>query len=80
MNKNAGLESNSTEQGGDRLVRFTDALRMLGLKRSTAYRLIQKDSLPKPIKIGSMTYFSERELQDWIANKLASRSCGGTID
>ena len=58
----------------DRLICFTDALAIIGVSRSTAYRLIANDQLPRPIKIGSLTFFSERELQSWIADKLANRN------
>lgn len=57
----------------DRLLRFAEARRTLGLSKSTMYRLLERGELPRPIKIGVLTYFSEREVQTWIANKLAAR-------
>ena len=58
----------------DRLICFADALRIIGTSRSTAYRLIAEDALPQPVKLGNRTFFSERELQSWIARKLADRN------
>ena len=57
----------------DRLLNFQEALETLGISRSTAYRLLEQNALPRPIKVGKRTFFSERELQTWIANKLAGR-------
>ncbi|MCE5972606.1 AlpA family phage regulatory protein [Sinirhodobacter sp. WL0062] len=62
----------------DRLVSFTGALKIIGISRSTAYRLIADKTLPQPIKLGALTFFSERELQTWIADRLASRGAGGS--
>lgn len=57
----------------DRLLSLQEALATLGISRSTCYRLLEQNALPRPIKIGKRTFFSERELQGWIANKLAGR-------
>lgn len=57
----------------DRLLRFAEARMILGLSKSTMYRLLERGELPRPIKIGVLTYFSEREVQAWIAGKLAER-------
>lgn len=70
-----------TSPGGtearDRFVTFTEARETLGLSKSTIYRLLEQDALPRPIKIGKRTFFSARELQAWIAGKLADRGAGG---
>lgn len=63
----------TTPTAGDRLLNFREALATLGISKSNAYRLLEQDALPRPIKIGRRTFFSERELQAWIANKLAGR-------
>jgi predicted DNA-binding transcriptional regulator AlpA len=57
----------------DRLLTFQEALATLGISKSNAYRLLEQDALPRPVKIGKRTFFSERELQAWIASKLADR-------
>lgn len=64
----------------DRLISFADVLKLIGISRSSVYRLIQKGALPKPVKIGALTFFSERELQAWITAKLAARDEGERHD
>ena len=57
----------------DRLITLTEARETLSLSRSTVYRLLEQKVLPRPIKVGKRTFFSEREIQAWIADKLALR-------
>jgi prophage regulatory protein len=64
----------------DRLLKFSEVRSTLGLSKSTIYRLLQRGELPQPIKIGALTFFSERELQAWLAQKLATRRLGGCHD
>lgn len=61
----------------DRLLTFNDTLKVLGMSRSSAYRLLSQNALPRPIKIGALNFFSEREIQAWIADHLAKRDQGG---
>lgn len=68
------LETASTAR--DRLIPFPEALATLGISKSNAYRLLERDALPRPIKIGARTFFSDQELQAWIAQKLAMRADG----
>ena len=65
-----------TSAVGDRLLSLQEAIATLGISRSTCYRLLEQNALPCPVKIGKRTFFSERELQTWIASKLASRGRG----
>lgn len=65
------LQQPSAER--DRLVSFAEALKTLGISKSNAYRLLERGALPQPIKIGHRSFFSERELQEWITKKLAAR-------
>lgn len=60
----------------DRLISLPEALATLGISKSNAYRLLERDALPRPVKIGTRTFFSEREVQAWIASKLADRGQG----
>ncbi len=60
----------------DRLLKFSEARQSLGLSKSTMYRMLERGELPGPLKIGALTYFSEREVQEWIARKLADRGRG----
>jgi prophage regulatory protein len=58
----------------DRLLTIAAARRQLGVSRSKLYQLLADDDLPEPVKIGRRRYFSERELQAWIADRLATRT------
>ena len=73
MNITAATAASGGPTHPDRLIRFVEARRTLGLSKSTMYRMLERGDLPSPVKIGALTYFSERELQDWIASKLAAR-------
>ena len=57
----------------DRLLPFRAALTDTGIGRSKVYDLIKQKSFPKPIKIGRNNYFSETEIQTWIADQKAAR-------
>ena len=61
----------------DRLVPLGTAQAHLGVSRSQLYRMIEAGTVPRPVKVGRRTYFSDRELQDWIAARLESRQTGG---
>ena len=60
----------------DRLLRFRAALEQTGLGRSKTYELLAKGEHPRPVKIGRNNYFSETEIQAWIADQKAARDVG----
>lgn len=60
----------------DRLLPFRAALIDTGIGRSKAYELIKDQSFPRPIKIGRNNYFSENEIQAWVADQKAARDVG----
>ncbi|MCC5955830.1 MAG: AlpA family phage regulatory protein [Natronohydrobacter sp.] len=57
----------------DRLITISMAHQKLGVSRSKLYRMLEENEIPRPVKIGRRAYFSERELQMWIADRLAAR-------
>jgi predicted DNA-binding transcriptional regulator AlpA len=65
--------SNEATAAHDRLIPLGEVVATLRISRSTAYRLIEAKKMPQPVKIGARTFFSERELQSWIAGKLDAR-------
>lgn len=73
MNTNTFTADSGRPAAPDRLIRFAEAGRTLGLSRSTMYRMLERGDLPCPVKVGALTYFSEREIQEWIAAKLSAR-------
>ena len=66
-------DTTQTPPDTDRLLPFTHARSVVGLSRSKIYELLAEKQFPAPVKIGSRCYFSERELLEWIAEKLAER-------
>ena len=59
---------------GDTLIRLPEVETVSGLRRSHIYKLISEDEFPRPVKIGSASRWSLREVQRWIADKLDERS------
>ena len=57
----------------DRLLPLTEVRHSLGeLSRTTIWRLGHRDpTFPRPVTIGGRTLWSEKQLDKWIARKLA---------
>jgi prophage regulatory protein len=60
-----------------KLIRLPETLAKTGLSRTRAYVLIAKREFPQPVKIGGPSgraiAFSEQEVDDWIADRIAER-------
>jgi prophage regulatory protein len=65
---------------GDTLVRLPEVETVSGLRRSHLYKLISENEFPRPIKIGTASRWSLREVQRWIADKLSKRDAVRTAD
>jgi excisionase family DNA binding protein len=63
-----------TAPATDGLLTIATAQRQIGVSRSKLYQLLGAGDLPEPVKIGRRRYFSERELQAWISDRLATRT------
>lgn len=61
----------------DRLLPFGEVRAEVGLSRSKIYELLARDRFPSPTKVGRRNYFSQHEIQDWIAARLGERAQGG---
>jgi predicted DNA-binding transcriptional regulator AlpA len=48
------------------LVPAAEAAQMLSMGRSTFWRLVAKESLPKPVKIGGLTRWRVTDLQRFV--------------
>lgn len=70
----------ATDVALDRLVPISTAQQQLGVSRSKLYQLLGEGDLPRPVKIGRRTFFSERELQVWISARLGARTEGGVMN
>lgn len=52
-----------------------ELMKWLKLGRTTIYRRIEDGTLPKPIKIGSLTRFKESEVKSALENLVTQRRC-----
>lgn len=57
----------------DRLLPFSDALKLVGISRSQVYLLQMRGDFPGATKIGRNNYYSERELRAWVQAQLDAR-------
>lgn len=55
-----------------RLVRLAEVLHVVGLGRSSVYRLISEGTFPSPIKLGKSSAWIEDEIHAWIAKHVTS--------
>jgi len=58
----------------DRFIRRPEVETIAGYRRSQIYKLIAEGKFPKPARIGGSVRWSEREIENWIAARLAERS------
>lgn len=57
----------------DALIPITEVTRQAGLSRTSVYERVAAGTFPQPCRLGTNTRWSEREVQDWIAQRLAER-------
>jgi predicted DNA-binding transcriptional regulator AlpA len=69
------MHMHETPPSEDALVRLRDVEKVTGLKKSRIYELVRDpdSDMPRPVKIFGATRWSHRELQRWVASKLAER-------
>lgn len=57
----------------DKLLRLREVEEIVGMKKSTIYRMIASEQFPAPIKIGGLSRWAESVIQEWIKSvKLAA--------
>ncbi len=57
-----------------KLIRIKEVMNRTGLARSTAYKYINENNFPKPIKLGSRAVaWVESEIEDWINDIIHQR-------
>lgn len=59
---------------GPLLLDAAEAARLLGIGRSTFYRLDETGAVPRGVRLGRMRRWSSEELRAWIAAKCPPRS------
>lgn len=57
----------------DRLIPLRDVMAMAGLKKTAIYTRIAAGRFPRPARLDGAVRWSEREVQQWIADRLAAR-------
>ncbi len=72
----------STEEGhlpsgaarSPRLIRIAEVIDRCALSKTTIYDRIRKGTFPPPADLGGVVAWSEAEVEDWIAARLAERT------
>ncbi len=57
----------------DRFESLRYVVAVTGLTRSTIYRHIEAGFFPRPTKLGRLSRWSRREVQDWMKHRLNER-------
>jgi prophage regulatory protein len=57
----------------DRLLTANEASSQAGISRRLLYLLMRDGQFPRQVHIGAASRWSEREVQQWIAERLAGR-------
>lgn len=56
----------------DRLVRLPEVEGMIGLQKSTIYKMIAEGSFPKPIRLGTRTVaWPETAVLQWVQDRIS---------
>ncbi|MDP4546534.1 AlpA family transcriptional regulator [Marinobacter sp. MDS2] len=56
----------------ERLLRISEVMERVGLRRTAIYDKISRDEFPHPIKLGNVSRWVETEVDAWIAEAIAS--------
>ncbi|MCH4543162.1 AlpA family phage regulatory protein [Ochrobactrum sp. A-1] len=51
----------------DRLINIKEVQHIVGLKHAMIYAMVNKNTFPKPIKIGRAARWSPNVVQNWVA-------------
>lgn len=65
---------------GDRLLRLESVLKKTGMGRASLYKCILEGSFPAPVKLkpkGRAVAWVEREVDTWVAKRIAERDQAG---
>lgn len=68
------MTKTNSSLGGDRLLRARGVSAKVGLSVPTLYRRVAQGAFPRQARIGGAAVWSEREIDDWIAARLADRA------
>lgn len=54
----------------DKFIRLQEVTQKIAIKKSKIYQLINDGLFPKPVKIGTMSRWIEREVTEWMIKNL----------
>lgn len=54
----------------DRLIKIDEVQSQTGLNRKKIYELIKQSRFPSPVKIDSLSRWSEESIQNWIQKQI----------
>jgi prophage regulatory protein len=54
----------------DKFIRLQEVTQKIAIKKSKIYQLINDGLFPKPVKIGTMSRWIEREVTEWMVKNL----------
>lgn len=57
-----------------RLLRLPEVLERVGLSKSTLYARIRNGTFPKPVHLGTISAWVEREISEWIEDQVLLRN------
>lgn len=64
----------------ERLMRLDELEEVLGLKRSSIYKMIAERRFPPPLKLTRRaSAWHEPEVREWIAARIAERNAAGVL-
>ena len=55
------------------LLPLTEVTRRTGCAKSKIYASVREGSFPRPVKVGTASRWSSREIDEWIASQIAMR-------
>lgn len=62
------------------MMRIDEVIKKCGLGRTTIYSLIKKGQFPSPVKVGRLSLFPDREINDWIEIKIQERGANAAAE
>ena len=57
----------------DRFLRSQQVIDLTGVPRASRYEMINRGEFPRPVKLGKIAAWSEREITDWQKRCIAKR-------
>ena len=56
----------------NKLLTIKEVIKIVGIKKSTLYKLIKEGKFPQQIKIGHLSRWRLSDIQDWVDNQLSN--------